>query len=310
MNKEKKITIITSFFRADEYLEHYLNHIKNIVGYRTLCIHHAYNILGSHHNNDYVNKRLEQFSKNYSNFKLIRIDKDPGLYRLWNRSCNVARTRYMMTLNIDDMCEPKFIINALYEMNKYKADLVSCPIKVTKHKNTDFNDYHTVWYDTKKIYFDKRFDKMKQLHKANVFQNKNGEYCELRCNRKYKYLNKTIDENHKDSVKVKYKFYSLEDMFIDWSNNNTFKSFNIPHCTPIWRRDLHKKYGYFDEDIYGPYADFEFWLRLLKNGKRFIQLDKPMVLYLEDENSHNRRDSKRQEYMDRVKRIYKLSNMV
>ena len=158
MNKEQKITIITSFFRADEYLEHYLKNIKNITGYRTLCIHHAYNILGSHHNNDYVNKRLEQFSKNYSNFKLIKVDKDPGLYSLWNRSCKEATTPYMMTLNIDDMCEPKYIVSALYEINKYKADLVSCPIKVTKNKNTNFNDYYTIWYDTKKIYFDKRFD--------------------------------------------------------------------------------------------------------------------------------------------------------
>ena len=93
-------------------------------------------------------------------------------------------------------------------------------------------------------------------------------------------------------------------MFIDWNNNNSFKSYNMPHCTPIWKSDIHKKYGYFDEETYGVFADFEFWLRLLKNDRRFIQMDKPMVLYLEDENSHNRRDSKRHEYMDRVKKEY------
>ena len=45
-------------------------------------------------------------------------------------------------------------------------------------------------------------------------------------------------------------------------------------------------------------------MRLLKNGKRFIQMDKPMVLYLEDDNSHNRRDGKRDEFMVRLKREY------
>lgn len=299
-----KITIITSFFKADEYIDHYLKNIKNIIGYKTLCIHHAYNILGSHKNNNYVNNTLEEFAKKYSNFKLININKDPGLYSLWNKSCKEASTPYMMTLNIDDMCEPKFIISALYEINKYNADLVSCPIKVTKNKNTNFNDYYTIWYNTKKIYFDKRFDKIKQLRRANVIKNKNGEYHELKCNRKYKDLSKTIDEHHKDSVMVKYKFYSLEDMFIDWNNNNKYMSFCITHCTPIWRKDMHEKYGYFDEGKYGPYADFEFWLRLLKNERKFIEMDKPMVLYLEDENSHNRRDSKRNEFMDRIKRRY------
>jgi hypothetical protein len=301
-----RITIITSFFRADEYIDHYLKNIRNIVGYRTLCVHHVYNILGSHQNNNYVNNKLEEFSKEYSNFKLMNIEKDPGLYSLWNMSCKAANTPYMMTLNIDDMCEPKYVVSALYELHKYNGDLISCPIKVTKQKNANFNDYYTLWYNTKKIYFDKRGDKMTQLKMANIIKNKNGEYYEVKCNRRYKHLTKTLDKKYKDSVMVKYKFYSLEDMFIDWKNDNSYKSYNMPHCTPIWRRDMHTKYGYFDEETYGPYADFEFWLRLLKKDRQFIQMDKSMILYLEDENSHNRRDSKRHEFMDRVKGEYTL----
>ena len=300
----KKVTIITSFFNADVYIDHYLNNVKNIIGYEKIVEHHAYNIIGSHKNNEYVNNKLKTFSNNHPNFKLIKIEKDPGLYSLWNRSCKEATTPYMMTLNIDDMCEPNFIVKALMKLEKEDADLVSCPVKVTKKINASFNDYYTIWYSKKKIYYDNRFDKMKQLRIANVIKKKDGSFHEIISNRLYKNLSKKIDPKYKRSVMVDYKYYSVEDMFIDWNNDNIFKSYNMPHCCPIWKRKIHKKYGYFNEEKYGVFADFEFWLRLLKNGRRFIQMSKPMVLYLEDENSHNRRDSKRREFMDRIKRDY------
>ena len=36
---------------------------------------------------------------------------------------------------------------------------------------------------------------------------------------------------------------------------------NMPHCTPVWRRSLHDRYGYFDEPRFGTYADWAFWLK-------------------------------------------------
>ena len=46
-----KITIISSFYNADIYIDKFLENVSNINGYDTLCIHHAYNILGSHKDN-------------------------------------------------------------------------------------------------------------------------------------------------------------------------------------------------------------------------------------------------------------------
>ena len=299
-----KISIITSFFKADEYINHYLKNILNIKGYSRLCTHYAYNIVGSHRNNDLIKKKLTIFSKRFTNFKLIHIEKDPGLYELWNITIKDAITPYMMTLNIDDMCEPNYIVEALKTIEYNNADLVSCPIKVTKNKNTHFNDYHIVWYKKKKIYYDSRYSVEKQLKYANIVRLPNNKYFETKCNRFYKQSTKKIPIQFKKNISVFYKYYSLEDMFIDWSANGNIKSFNIPHCTPIWKRSLHKKYGYFNEEKYGPFADFEFWMRLLKNNRKYIQMSKPMVLYLEDDNSHNRRNSKRKEYMNRLKREY------
>lgn len=43
---------------------------------------------------------------------------------------------------------------------------------------------------------------------------------------------------------------------------------NSPHCLPMWRKDLHERFGYFD--IKYPIAgDYEMWLRALVGGAKF-----------------------------------------
>lgn len=61
---------------------------------------------------------------------------------------------------------------------------------------------------------------------------------------------------------------------------------NLPHCMPIWRKQLHQRFGYFDEDRFGPSADWEFWLRCATGGARFFLIDQPMCLYLSNEHSY------------------------
>ena len=53
---------------------------------------------------------------------------------------------------------------------------------------------------------------------------------------------------------------------------------NSPHCMPTWRTRLHEELGKFDEK-YDVKADFEFWLRCLKNKKRFDKLNITMGNY-------------------------------
>lgn len=47
---------------------------------------------------------------------------------------------------------------------------------------------------------------------------------------------------------------------------------NSPHCLPMWRKDLHQRFGYFDTK-YLVAADYEFWLRVLKGGAKFHKLE-------------------------------------
>lgn len=51
----------------------------------------------------------------------------------------------------------------------------------------------------------------------------------------------------------------------------TMLQFNSPHCLPLWRKDLHKKYGLFN-DKYFSAGDYEMWMRALSNGSKFGKL--------------------------------------
>jgi len=47
---------------------------------------------------------------------------------------------------------------------------------------------------------------------------------------------------------------------------------NSPHCLPMWRKDLHKRFGYFDTKYFSS-ADYEMWLRVLKGCGKFKKIN-------------------------------------
>jgi len=85
---------------------------------------------------------------------------------------------------------------------------------------------------------------------------------------------------------------------------NGFTSFNMPHCMPIWRRDLHAFNGYFDERQFGPSADWEFWLRVGIRGATFYLVSRPLGLYLKDQDSYWRRSSEINNFEKRIVEEY------
>jgi Glycosyl transferase family 2 len=70
------------------------------------------------------------------------------------------------------------------------------------------------------------------------------------------------------------------------------KPHNLPHCMPVWRRALHGSYGFFDEDRYGTFADWAFWLKVTKEGLIGYLHPEPLSHYYVNPDSHNRRGDK------------------
>jgi hypothetical protein len=53
---------------------------------------------------------------------------------------------------------------------------------------------------------------------------------------------------------------------------------NPMHNAPVWRRELHQRYGLFDESLKSA-GDYEFWLRCQVSGEVFIKSPTPHSTY-------------------------------
>jgi hypothetical protein len=82
--------------------------------------------------------------------------------------------------------------------------------------------------------------------------------------------------------------FGFDDLFA-FNDDKTVRSHNIMHCMPVWRRSLHKRFGYFDEAQYGTSADWAFWLRCAKGGESFHLDVQAFGRYYLNPVSHNRR---------------------
>jgi glycosyltransferase involved in cell wall biosynthesis len=53
---------------------------------------------------------------------------------------------------------------------------------------------------------------------------------------------------------------------------------NLPHNNPMWRKELHNKFGLFNEN-YKSAADWDFWLRCSFGGSNFVKVDDVLGIY-------------------------------
>jgi len=54
---------------------------------------------------------------------------------------------------------------------------------------------------------------------------------------------------------------------------------NAPHQCPMWRKSIHEKHGYFDENNYKSAGDWEMWLRIAQKGSKFLKINEILGLY-------------------------------
>lgn len=83
--------------------------------------------------------------------------------------------------------------------------------------------------------------------------------------------------------------FGFEDLYAR-NDDGSVRSHNIMHCMPVWRRSLHERYGFFDEERYGTSADWAFWLKCARQGERFWLEPTAFGRYFVNPDSHNRRN--------------------
>ena len=80
--------------------------------------------------------------------------------------------------------------------------------------------------------------------------------------------NETFNDNSSNGRKYTFPEYSFENL----------KMVNMPHASPMWRKTIHDKCGFFDAK-YKSAGDWEMWLRAASKGSSFKKLNDVLGLY-------------------------------
>ena len=246
---QKKITIITSVYKADQLIDNYLKHITTLNGFE-LCKLLLYDIVDSHRNPIKIENLIEEYRLKYNNIELIKIKEDPRLYEIWNMGVRESDTEFITNANLDDFRHPDYLIKALYYLDKNIVDLYSSNYYTIKQLPTKWEDVNILARDkitNKKIKAEYPCIKKQYIYSYdNMFQ----------LNKDYTYVKKCYP--HCAPV---------------WRR--------ALHMIDGEVRIL------FDEDKYGACADYEFWIHSSKyHNSKFLLDYIPMILYYEGVHNH------------------------
>jgi glycosyltransferase involved in cell wall biosynthesis len=207
MKDKKDVTLITSLYKGGAFIRQFLENItaQTAWGKCELFIVDA-------HSPDGEYEIIKEFMDKYENIKYRRLDKDPGIYAVWNYAIENSNSRYITNANVDDVLFPECIEKhiALLDSNP-DVDLAYCI-------NLETDTYG-----------------IPESGESRSFPT--GEF-------------------------------SLYNMLLC----------NLPHNHPVWRRELHKKYGFFDETLHSA-SDWDFWLRCAALGSKFKLIPEPLGSY-------------------------------
>jgi GT2 family glycosyltransferase len=147
---QPKVSIITSVFKGDAYIEQFMEEIvkQTIFDQCELIMINA----NSPGNEESV---IASYMESYPNIVYMKLDKDPGLYGVWNIAIKMAHGEYIINANLDD----GLAYDALEKFAKTldedsNIDLVYSDFYVTKkpHQNFyDLNGKNSVITDTEEF---------------------------------------------------------------------------------------------------------------------------------------------------------------
>jgi glycosyltransferase involved in cell wall biosynthesis len=100
----------------------------------------------------------------------------------------------------------------------------------------------------------------------------------LSCDICYGHIAWSFMENEKFEENNLTNLYPCYDVTAETMMEN-----NSPHCMPLWRKNLHDKFGLFDIN-YATAADFDFWMRCIEGKANFQKLYEIVGLYYYNPN--------------------------
>lgn len=240
---DARVSLISSVFRATDYIEGFLFNISGLEDYSTFC-QHLFLFSGL---SEAERKPLFAHFDQVANAAFIWHRSDPGLYECWNIGVRLAHTEYVSNANVDDLRHPrqaKALVRALDTTPG--AAIAAAALVPFEEYQPDYRVISTEnpWY----------------AHQAGIF-------------------------HLSDLGKLK-----------DSDGRTGIEPHCMPHCMPLWRRDSHEACGFFDEATFGPFADWAYWMEVLRHGACGVLIPEPLSYYFVNPGSHNRRGDKLQAF--------------
>jgi glycosyltransferase involved in cell wall biosynthesis len=96
-----KVSIITSVFKGKYYMGPFLEDIT-----RQTIFDDCELILINAHSPDKEEEIIKRYMQVYPNIVYVRLEKDPGLYAVWNQAIKMSRGKYITNANLDDRLAP------------------------------------------------------------------------------------------------------------------------------------------------------------------------------------------------------------
>jgi len=209
-----KISLVTSVFRADEYIEQLMEDMTRQTIFEDKCEWIILNVdpPGEEFDEEIIMKYIEKYP---NNIIYKRLEEDPGIYDTWNIGIKMATGDFVTNVNCDDRRRPDGL--------EHQAKM----LVARKDVDLVYNDSYIV-------------------HEPNIMW----------------------EDVPTDCQKYNFEQFSKEAMLRG----------NLPHNNPMWRRDLHDKFGYFNQH-YKSAGDWDFWLRCAFGGIKFAKHPETLGVY-------------------------------
>ena len=105
INKLPKISLVTSIFKADEYIEQFMEDITRQTVFKDKCEW----IIINPNSPGNEEEKIKPYLEKYPNIIYKRLDYDPGIYDTWNMAIKMSSGEYITNANADDRKSPNSI---------------------------------------------------------------------------------------------------------------------------------------------------------------------------------------------------------
>lgn len=128
-----KVSIITSIYNGDEYIQQFMEDITNQTMFKEKCELLLINANSPGNEEEVIKPYLEKYP---DNIVYKKLDEDPGIYAVWNIGVEIASGDYITNANLDDRHAPfAYEKQAAALLANPDVDLVYADMLITDQPN-------------------------------------------------------------------------------------------------------------------------------------------------------------------------------